>query len=249
MVSAHEYPYSACVPRFSPSYPSIAKLLSENATTGMADSLRPSVRLAHRAGLPFRLTELNSVTCGGVRGISNTFATALWAPDALFELLRAGVDGVHVHVRPHTINAAFALAPDGLTPRPLLYGLILFAKTLGPDPRLVQLRLHTGRSAHLKAWAVRVLGGALHVLLINKGSVPLTVVLQLPATGPATVERLLAPSAGSRSGVTLGGQRLGLDETWHGRPGHDTIAPGVRGYRLALGPTSAALVSVPPSVH
>jgi hypothetical protein len=32
--------------------------------------------------------------------VSDTFATALWAPDALFELLRAGIDGVNVHVRP-----------------------------------------------------------------------------------------------------------------------------------------------------
>jgi hypothetical protein len=38
--------------------------------------------LAHRAGFPFRLTEQNSVTCGGLAGVSNTFATALWAPAA-----------------------------------------------------------------------------------------------------------------------------------------------------------------------
>jgi hypothetical protein len=33
---------------------------------------------------------INSVTCGGVRGVSNTLVTALWAPDALFELRRRG---------------------------------------------------------------------------------------------------------------------------------------------------------------
>ena len=78
---------------------------------------------AHRAGLPFRLTEVNSVTCGGVPGVSDTFATALWAPDTLFELLRAGVDGVNVHVRTDAINAAFAFKRSGLVARPLLYGL------------------------------------------------------------------------------------------------------------------------------
>ena len=112
-VSAHRYPYSACVhDPFNPAYPSTGP--SESATVGMARALTPAVRLAHRAGLPFRLTELNSVTCGGVEGVSDTFATALWAPDALFELLRAGVDGVNVHVRPYTINAAFACHARGL---------------------------------------------------------------------------------------------------------------------------------------
>ena len=43
--------------------------------------------LAHGAGLRFRLDEVNSVTCGGTRGVSDTFATALWAPDALLSLL------------------------------------------------------------------------------------------------------------------------------------------------------------------
>ena len=92
---------------------------------GVARSLAAVIGDAHRrAGLPFRLTEVNSVTCGGVTGVSNTFATALWAPDTLFELLRAGVDGVNVHVRTDAINAAFAFKRDELVARPLLYGLI-----------------------------------------------------------------------------------------------------------------------------
>jgi hypothetical protein len=70
----------------------------------MAHSVKPVVILAHRAGLPFRLTELNSVTCGGRLGVSDAFATALWAPDALSALLQTGVDGVNVHVRTGAIT-------------------------------------------------------------------------------------------------------------------------------------------------
>jgi hypothetical protein len=155
------YPYSACVPRVSPDYPSIGKILSEAATAGMAASLRPAITLTHAAGLPFRLTELNSVTCGGVAGISNTFATALWAPDALFKLVRAGVDAVNVHVRRFTVNADFVPTATGIVPRPLLYGLILLTRTLGPSPQLVDARVRVGPAAHLKVWEVRVGGDAL----------------------------------------------------------------------------------------
>jgi hypothetical protein len=244
IVSAHRYPFSACVPRTSPSYPTIARLLSEQASAGLAQTVRPAVRVAHNAGRPFRLTELNSVTCGGLPGVSDRFATALWAPDALFELLLAGVDGVNIHVRANAINAAFTLNRRGLHARPLLYGLHLFASMLGRDAQLVDLRLRTRRSLHLKVWAVRAHGGVLRVLLIDKGNHPVNVDLHLPATGPAIVERLLAPSARSDSGVTLDGQHLGSDGRWHGRPAKQTLTHHKHGYDLTVPKLSAALLSV-----
>jgi hypothetical protein len=244
LVTAHEYPYSACAPPMSASYPTITRLLSTNATAGMAESLRPAIALAHGAGYPFRLTELNSVTCGGVAGVSDTFATALWAPDALFELARAGADGVNVHVRAYAVNAAFAMTTHGVVARPLLYGLILFARTLGPDPQLIDARTQLLDGARLHVWAVRVGGDVLHVLLINKSNHPVNAELRLPVAGRAKVERLLAPSVTAREGVTLGGQQLGPDDHWLGRPANETIAPGPGGYELTVPSTSAALLDV-----
>jgi len=243
-VSAHRYPLSACVSPSSRSYPTIARLLRNRTTTLMAQSLVPAAQLAHRAGLPFRLTELNSVTCGGRPGVSDAFATALWAPDALFELLQAGVDGVNVHVRAGTINAPFALTDGGLDARPFLYGLILFARTLGPDGQLVAVRVDATPGLHLKAWAVRVSPGGLHVLLIDKSAQSANVDLRLPAAGPATVQRLLAPSAASRTGVTLDGQWLGRDGDWYGRPADQIVRPGATGYKVWIRGPSAALLSV-----
>ena len=244
ILSAHLYPYSACAHPGSPGYPTIARLLSEQSTAGQVGQIRPALALAHRAGLPFRVTELNSVACGGLAGVSNAFVTALWAPDMLFELLRAGVDGVNVHIRADAINGAFAITGDGLVARPLLYGLILVARTLGPDAQLVQVRTDAAPSLHLKVWAVRLAGGVLHVLLIDKGDRSATVHLALPATGTATLQRLLAPSAGSRSGITLDGERLGRDGRWHGQPAGETLTPGPHGYELTVPRLSAALVSV-----
>src|SRR5205085_4793117 len=166
----------------------------------------------------FRLTEFNSVTCGGLRGVSDTFATALWAPDTLFELLRAGVDGVNLHLRANTVNAPFSLGKHGIRARPLMYGLLTFIRTLGRDPWLVRSHLQAKRSLHLKAWAVRVGRGVLHVLLIDKGERSVRVVLRLPARGPATVVRLLAPSPRSTSRVTLAGRRLNSVGGWEGSP-------------------------------
>jgi hypothetical protein len=244
IISGHRYPYSACAFPGTSQYPTIDRVLSETATAGMARTLRRAIRLAHRAGLPFRLTELNSITCGGLPGVSNAFATALWAPDAAFELIRAGVQGFNLHARVFAINDPFTFDLRGLQTRPLLYGLILFARTLGPNSRLVPLRLRAERSLHLKAWAVKVSTNTLHVLLINKGSRSVTVRLNLPAGAPATVERLLAPSPSSRSDVTFGGQRLDQNGAWGGRRREETVTPRARRYSVALPHYSAALMTV-----
>jgi hypothetical protein len=246
LVSVHRYPYSACVRRRAASYPSISRVLSDKATVGLASSVEPAIRLAQHAGLPIRLTEMNSVTCGGLRGVSDTFATALWAPDALFQLARAGVDGANVHVRAFTTNAAFSITKRGLLARPLLYGMVLFARTLGPDARLVPVRLSSSRqSLHLKVWAVRVRRNVWHVLLISKGPQGVRVALRLPATGPATVQRLQAPAISARTGMTLAGQQLNLSGAW-ARPFVSQAVAPVRGqgYVVNVPRYSAALVTV-----
>jgi hypothetical protein len=242
-VSAHRYPYSACVPKRSPAYPTIARLLSRRATVGMAAGLAPVVALAHRAGLRLRLTELNSVTCGGRPSVSDAFATALWAPGALLQLIRTGVDAVNLHIRANTINAPFALNRGGLLARPLLYGLILFTRMLGPQAALERVQLDAKPSLRLSAWAVRVGGGTLHTLLINQGRRSVRVWLRLPTNGAASVQRLLASSPRARFGVTLDGQRLGRDGTWRRRATDQTVPASARGYRVTVPGFSAALVT------
>jgi hypothetical protein len=84
----------------------------------------------------------------------------------------------------------------------------------------------------------------LHVLVIDKSGRSARIELHLPATGPATVERLLAPAARSRSGVTLDGQHLGPNGRWTGTPQTETITRNRGGYELTMPRLSAALVAV-----
>jgi Glycosyl hydrolase family 79 C-terminal beta domain len=243
-ITVHRYPLSACSHRGSKTFPTIRRVLSERASAGMARTIRGAVQTAQRAGLPVRLTELNSVTCGGRKGVSNTFATALWAPDALFELLRAGASSAAVHVRANAINMAFSLTHRGLVANPLLYGLSLFSRTLGAGTHLLPLRTIARPPLRLKAWAVRTQGNTLHVLLIDKDTRGARVSLQIPGAGPARVQRLLAPSARATSGVTLGGQHLDAQGRWAGKASVETIHPGRHGYQVNVPGISAALVTV-----
>ncbi len=246
MVTAHLYPYSACAKRPRQSgYATVARILSPAASWAFSTDISSAVALAHSAGLKFRLTEFNSVTCGGKPGVSNTFATALWAPDALFTAMRTGADGANLHVHATSVNTPFTINYTGLHPRPLLYGLMLFTRTLGPGARLVQLHFSAARSLDLSAWGVELKGRVLHVLLIDKGSRTVRVDLRLPSTATGNVQRLLAPGAYSRSGVTLNGQQLNYAGHWTGAPRNERIAPGPHGgYELTVYRRTAALMSV-----
>jgi Glycosyl hydrolase family 79 C-terminal beta domain len=246
MVTVHRYPLSGCSRHpSSNAYPTVGRLLSPELAQGMATALRPVVDAAHDAGLPLRMTELNSINCGGREGVSNTFATALWASDALFALVHAGVDGVNLHVRADTINAPFALTGGGLDARPLLYGLILFRHALGPQARLLVPGIHARRSLNLAAYAVRTGRHTLHVVLIDKGARSLRVALRLPATSPATLQRLTAPSAAARSGVTFAGRRLDRQGDWQGPAVHQLVSRRSGVYTVDVRHASAALVTVP----
>ena len=74
---------------------------------GGTDSVARYVTLAHAHGIGLRIDELNSVSCGGARGVSDTFTSALWALDAAFQMARVGVDGVNIHTAPNGINQVF----------------------------------------------------------------------------------------------------------------------------------------------
>jgi hypothetical protein len=85
VVTLHRYPLQACgVGPGAANYPTIAHLLGRAASRGLADQFRPYVLMVHGHGLQVRNAEMNSVSCGDAHGVADTFASVLWAVDALF---------------------------------------------------------------------------------------------------------------------------------------------------------------------
>jgi hypothetical protein len=117
-LTVHRYPGSTCFRKKSPLYPKISTLLSEGATAGLAGSVKNAITYAHARHQALRVDEVNSISCGGNVGVANSFATALWAPDALMEMIRAGVDAVNWQLRPVAVNAPFIAKPDSIQALP-----------------------------------------------------------------------------------------------------------------------------------
>ena len=94
VATVHAYPLKHCV---ATNHVTIGQVLGDASSDGLAARVAPLAAVAHRHHVPLRIDEINSVSCGGEPGVSDTYATALWSLDTLFALARAGVDGVNIH--------------------------------------------------------------------------------------------------------------------------------------------------------
>jgi hypothetical protein len=247
VVTLHRYPLQLCyTPKTSLMHPTLGHLMNRAATTGLAQSFKRDVATVHAHRLPLRVDEINSVSCGADRAVSHTFASSLWALDAMFELARVGVDGVNLHTFPGAGYELFKLAKGNghwqAAVSPEYYGLLMFAAAAPPGARLLRIAGVPGGA--VKAWATRAGDGTIHVVLINKGPRARVFAIRLPdGVKSATLERLRGPRLRAGSGVTLAGQSFGT-QTTSGRIGGSahlsTVKPIGERYVVSLPATSAA---------
>jgi hypothetical protein len=253
IATLHRYPLQVCFvnPRL-PNYPTIANLLSDRSSRTMADSVSREVAAAHARGVPVRIDEMNTISCGNMASVAQSFASALWALDALFEMARVGVDGVNMHTYPGATYELFTF--DRVNGRwvgsvaPEYYGLLMFAQAAPPGSRLEPVS-QTGPHG-LKAWATQSPDGTVRVVLINEQTGARPVMLQAPASGAsASVLELRAASLTARGGVTLGGMSFGsrtATGVLSGAPKEQTLRPAGGDYVFDVPGASAVMVTIPP---
>jgi hypothetical protein len=192
-------------------------LLTPGAATAGANAVAAAVAMAHQYGIPFRMGEINSLYDGGEAGISNTFQSALWAIDTMFEYVNVGVDGVNwqgvadhgASYNPFYIKTSTSSAGTTtytlVSVHPIYYGYVFFQQATGNSAHLLPVTLST--QANLKAWATVDASHTPRLVLINKDqSSTGTVDVTLSGYNHAQIYRLTAPSYQSTSGVTFAGQ-------------------------------------------
>jgi hypothetical protein len=247
----HRYPLRACTTNpNSPSFPTIPALLADSSSSGLAKPLARYASVAHAHHVSFRVAEMNSASCQGKAGVSDTFASGLWVLDTLFNMARAGVDGVNIHslpgsrYEPFTISQSASGAWQAFV-HPEYYGLLLFAQAFPPGAKLLSVGAPSGP---VKVWATASVDGKTRVVVINKDPAAAhTVELQLPGTqSEGSLESMLAPGVDAISGVTLGGRTFGAETSTGVLPGPDVTVPvdPVDGkYSLDVPPASAVMLT------
>jgi glycosyl hydrolase family 79 len=261
IVTLHRYPLQQCY--LSPSqihYPSIPHLLAAANSRGLADSVAAAVRTAHARHVAVRIDEMNSLSCGEAPAVTNSFASALWSLDVLFEMARVGVDGVNLHTYPGASSQLFTFTRVRgrwrAAVEPEYYGLAMFAQAAPAGARL--LKVSPRRETALHVWATRALDGTVRVVLINEGTRARVIALSVPALSvpalsvpvgaagrPGVLERLQAPGITATGRVTLAGQRFGAATGLPtGRRRTTTVAPRDGRYVIRVPAASAAMLTL-----
>ncbi len=192
----------------------IANLVSPDANLqkclGMLNAASQST------GIPFRLGECNSYFNGGAVGVSNSYASALWVIDFLFNSAMGGAAGINLHGGGDA-NGYTPIADNNgvvVEARPEFYGLTFF--TLAGQGTLCEANLSAG-SIDASAYAVRSADGDFSLILVNKDT---TQNLELEISLPQTVASAslvamtqltsgaTAPALATTSGVTIQGATI-----------------------------------------
>ena len=217
-LSYHEYALSVCEGQTN----TIFQLLSNAVVDDATARLQPTIAAARSIGRPFFLGEGNSVSCGGEKNVSDVFASALWAVDALLAHAAAGVARWNFHGCEQGAYTAIAYADvtqDVPDVRPLFYGMYAFTyATRGAELYRAAV---TSSNPLVRAYAARTGGGAWSITVVHKdvrgAGARVSVALPGEVGGEGVLVRLLAGGPWARTGVTFRG--LTWDGTTSGRPG------------------------------
>jgi hypothetical protein len=259
LLTGHHYPLGCAQ---NPP-PSIEALLS-SATRGLAArSLTTYLQVANVNNVPLRIDETNTVSCGGVPGISNTFASALWATGYITQGMAAGTAGVNFQGNP-TNCAGYtpicapdptALAEGWFRAQPEWYALLLTRSLVGERPLPITISSEGVEDTEGTEGAPDLLTAAfagpkrsLKVVVSDndpEGTPPLAIELEIgPNMGQAHILRLTAPSESATSDVRLAGRAVASNGVWHAPKHTETATPHSGFLTLQLTPGSAALVSM-----
>jgi hypothetical protein len=227
-----------------------AKLLSPSLAAREVGNFKWLVADAKTAKARPIMSETNSICSGGLAGVSDSFAAALWAIDYMLTGAENGVYAMNFHDRftadctPYSPLCPVPGWPDEYTVRPIYYGL-LFTHLLGTGHLLPVTVRTSPTGGNVTAFALRpAVGGGLRLMAENLTSASTGVTLSLGGTASsASVWYLTAPSLTATSGVKVQGAQAGPDGTIS--PGAPAVIKCSGSCHLTLPPHTAAVIAIP----
>lgn len=190
----------------------IERLLSPSPK--LAAEFKAATATRRATGLPFRMAETNSCYGGGKSGVSDTFASALWGADLMYQLAAAGATGVNFHGGGYGWYTPVAgTRPAGFMARPIYYGMLLFAAAQARS--FVMTEMDGAADGSVAAYGLKAHDGTLKVVILNKSlDADFTLAINAAGAKKAVVMRLSAPRPEDTTDVTFGGSVVGNDGAW-----------------------------------
>jgi hypothetical protein len=200
------------------------------------------------ADAQLRMTETNTACGGGARGLSDSYAAALWVIDYLLTGAEHDVRGMNFHGGlDNSCQGYTPLCQAGAreyTAQPIYYGM-LFTHLLGPGRLLPTTVSMSSRAGNVAAFALTPEAGSdLRLMVENLSQYQTDVNLRVSGhPGTATVLHLTASSLLATSGVEIQSATVAANGSFTpGTP--DTIQCSSQSCPITIAPYTAVIVTV-----
>jgi hypothetical protein len=231
----------------------------------IADDMKRIEAVTQPRGIVYRMTEGNSCYRGGKPGMSDAFASALWAGDYMLELASFGCSGVNFHggsgiflsaslgdhtpgmdvaKKPQTMRAGYytPIRVEPGTPvkaMPIFYGMMMANQLAGGTVIDADLKAD---GVNVTAYAARI-GKTIKIAIFNKDAAqPIDLKIESPQRiRSAGLWRLAAAALDATEDVTLAGAEVDSQAHWNPRTTERLDANGLSA-QIHLPAASGALV-------
>jgi hypothetical protein len=236
----------------------IGMLLSEAQAEATNTQITTYTTIAKQKNFPLRFDEVNSVSIGGMNGVSDRFAATLWGIDTLFMMADSGASGVnfsgggcHGYSPISYCPAGSSVSADSATSNSqafkanaLYYSMLFFHEATEGNSKPLKVA-YDKTLANLGVYAVQAQDNTLRVILVNRDSQNSVSTSINPgsAYSSARMIRLLAPAINSPAeNITLAGSSVQDDGSWTYKTDEPVNIVGTK-YPVTLPPGSAAIVT------
>lgn len=174
---------------------------------------------SRQSAIPWRMCEINSFSGGGLPGVSDTFIGTLWTLDTMLRLAQNGCCGLNLETGGNQLGFVSSYSPiqdDGHGVNSAgapYYGMLVFAQAFSGCDQLLPLKSDNS-SEGVTAYAFGTGGKPFSAVIVNRSKAGVRVSVADLGIKQASVLRLTAPSAGSRTGVIFGSAAVDADGRW-----------------------------------
>jgi len=198
-------------------------------------------------GVPWRITECNSINNGGKYTVSDTFGSTLWGLDFMWQVAINNGQGVNFHGGDAGAYSPIVFYSQNTTVRPLYYAFLAFK--YGTDNSIIVPTTINGTPKYkCSAYSCKKVGSVSPVITLINKEFTQTLTFKIQLTKNATtlhIARLSAPSISATSGVTFCRSSVNSSNgTFQVGATEDIAVGGLSTFYVTMPAASAAVVTV-----
>jgi hypothetical protein len=195
-----------------------------------------------QVGLPYRITETNSIWGGGKPGVSDAFAGTLWALDLMWSIAEHNGQGINFHGGKLVYSPITVTASGQCTANAVYYAMLAF-KYGAAGGTIIHVNIGN-KNSNYNAYACNTSDGYTMTIINKEQKKDISLIVNLNKTvSGINVMRLKAPEVTSTTGITFAGAAVQSDGSFSPADMEETQI-GKKSFTINVPAASAAVVVI-----